>query len=106
MACTIFWVMRLVAHLLRWCGIALMAAGVLIVVATCRTLVVKRPHDRCQRAQASRGACGLYGCLVTDSARPSRTVCASTRRHGSAGICWLPDCFHRYLTRSHTISHC
>src|SRR5215217_586986 len=54
-------------------------------------------NDRCQRAEAGRGPCCLHACLVTGAARPSRTLCGSTRRDGTTGIGGLVDRFLWHL---------
>src|SRR5215203_6044972 len=46
-------------------------------------------NDRCQRAEAGRGPCCLHACLVTGAARPSRTICGSTRLDGRLGLVGL-----------------
>jgi hypothetical protein len=61
-------------HLSRWCGLALMAAGLLLVAATllhpsretATTIVATEPR-------LVGGACGSYSCLVADAAWSSRT---------------------------------
>lgn len=83
------------AQVWGWCGMALIAGGVLMVVATLLHPVVKRYDNRCQRAEAGRGAYGLHACLVTGAARPSQTLCRPARRNGTAGI-------GRFLTASGT----
>jgi hypothetical protein len=88
------------ALLLRLCGLALMAAGVLMVVAT--LLHPSRETAATIAAEVGRGARGLHGCLVAGAARPSGSVCGSPRRHEPARIGWLLDCFHGHVSdRSH-----
>ena len=86
------------AHLFRWCGMALVAAGVLMVVAT--LLHPSRETATTIVASESRLVAAhvvLHGCLVAGAVGPSRALCGSTWRDGTAGIGGLPDRFRWHV---------
>jgi hypothetical protein len=82
--------------LLRWCGLALVAAGVLMVVATllhpsretATTIVASEP-----RLVAAHVVYTLA--WFAGAARPSWALCGPARRDGTAGIGRFFDRFHR-----------
>jgi hypothetical protein len=85
--------------LLRWCGLALVAAGVLMVVATllhpsretASTIVATEP-----RLVAAHVVYTLAWLLVLFG--PSWALCGPARRDGTAGIGRFFDCFLRHLS--------
>jgi hypothetical protein len=82
---------------LRWCGMALVVAGPLIVLATllhpsretAGTIVASEP-----RLVAAMSFAHLLGCWCCSA---FRALCGSTRRDGTAGIAGLLDCFLRHI---------